>query len=224
MYEMFSSEATSFLLRGMNVMLFNPPGFGESEGIPNEETLTEGIIAAYDALAKKARLKEENILIKSLCMSGGWASNLASHRPKSALWLDQTYSSFHAMVQHTIAQQLSGVVPENMKETITNLIPQFCLPAFDVGKNLSKHHGWKCLMYADQDEVIPGTHILRNIEAVEDSKPTKVIEIPGKHSQTWYRLKGISNASEETEFVRKQVEFFLDRAGFNHPLFKILDA
>jgi hypothetical protein len=42
-YEMFASEATSFLLRGMSVMLFNPPGFGESEGIPNEETVTEGI-------------------------------------------------------------------------------------------------------------------------------------------------------------------------------------
>ncbi len=221
-YEMFHSEAASFLLRGMNVMLFNPPGFGASQGEPNQESITEGIFAAYDTFVRKAHLKEENVLIKSLCMSGGWASTLAAKHPKTALWLDQTYSSFYPLVQACVQSKIKSIVPEALEKTVMDLIPTACLPAYNVSENLSRHEGWKCLMYSDHDEVIPVEHVLRNIAAIEDTKPVKLIEMPGKHSQTWYRVKHPKESEAYTQLVKEQVDSFLTRADFLHPLFELI--
>lgn len=218
LYEMHHAEAASFLLRGMDVMLFNPPGYGKSKGIPNQASMTEAMIAVYDTFTKKKKLKEEDVLIKALCMSGGYASELAKHHPKMAIWIDQTYSSFASLANMMIESQTEKMMPEALSKTILALIPECCLPSFDVAQNLAHHTGWKCLMYSDRDESIPPSHVLRNLDALDDSKPTKVIQLPGQHAQTWYRLKNIENKEQQTILVKEQVDQFLLRAGFFKPI------
>jgi hypothetical protein len=218
-YQMHLTEAASFLLRGMKVMLFNPPGHGDhSEGAPNQNTMLEATAAVYDKFVKLCEFKEEHVLIKSLCMSGGCAAELASLHPYTALWLDQSYSSFPELVDQRISSALQQKFSEKTAKTITSLIPKAFFPSFDVASCLTHHKGWKCLTYAGQDEIISFSHTERNLKSVESNALLRVVELPGKHAQTWFRLKDTEDAVQQTGLVQEQIDDFLKRADLLHPL------
>lgn len=191
-YEMHASEAVSLLLKGNNVMLFNPPGYGKSKGSPNPISMKEACIAAYDTFARQKKLKEENVLIKSVCMSEEYVSELAKLHPKASVWIDQTSTAFASLIE---------IAPESKEHPLSSLILQCCHPAFDIAKNLAHHTGWKCLTYDAENEMIPPSHILRNFDGLDESKPTQVIQLTN------------SNANLQ------KVDQFLYQSGFFKPMF-----
>jgi fermentation-respiration switch protein FrsA (DUF1100 family) len=78
---------------GESVLIFDYPGYGKSEGHPNEAACCAAANTAYDWLRDQAQIPAERILIYGGSLGGGPAVDLASRRPHRALLLACTFTS-----------------------------------------------------------------------------------------------------------------------------------
>jgi fermentation-respiration switch protein FrsA (DUF1100 family) len=78
---------------GQSVLIFDYPGFGQSEGRPDEAGCYAAANAAYDWLTQAQEVPPERILLYGGSLGGGVAVELASHRPHRALILAKTFTS-----------------------------------------------------------------------------------------------------------------------------------
>jgi uncharacterized protein len=78
---------------GESVLIFDYPGYGKSEGHPDQAACCAAADAAYDWLRKEAKIPAERILIYGGSLGGGPAVDLASRRPPRALLLACTFTS-----------------------------------------------------------------------------------------------------------------------------------
>jgi pimeloyl-ACP methyl ester carboxylesterase len=79
---------------GISVLLVEYPGYGRSKGIPSQETITEGYVAAYDMLVSRKDVDPSRIALLGKSLGGGVISALAAQRPSNALVLWSTFASF----------------------------------------------------------------------------------------------------------------------------------
>jgi fermentation-respiration switch protein FrsA (DUF1100 family) len=90
------SHRGSTLLRwqqelGLNVFIFDYPGYGKSAGSPSEAGCYAAGDAAYDWLIRQ-KIPPEQILLFGNSLGGGVATDLASRRPHRALVLARTFT------------------------------------------------------------------------------------------------------------------------------------
>lgn len=78
---------------GIGVMLVEYPGYGRSEGKPSQTTITEAVVAAYDALAARADVDTSRIIAYGRSVGGGAACALSRERRVAALILQSTFTS-----------------------------------------------------------------------------------------------------------------------------------
>lgn len=64
-------QVEGFREMGLGVLLVEYPGFGRSEGEPNEASITETAIAAYDEVLKREEVDPERIVIFGRSLGGG---------------------------------------------------------------------------------------------------------------------------------------------------------
>ena len=84
---------------GESVLIFDYPGYGKSEGHPDQAACCAAADAAYHWLLKQARVPAERILIYGGSLGGGPAVDLASRRPHRALLLACTFTSLPEVSQ-----------------------------------------------------------------------------------------------------------------------------
>lgn len=85
---------------GLSVLLFDYPGYGKSEGKPNEARCCAAGDAAYAWLAQ--RVPAEEIVLYGKSLGGGVATDLAVRQPHKALVLCKTFTSVPDMAQKTL--------------------------------------------------------------------------------------------------------------------------
>ena len=78
---------------GMAVMLVEYPGYGRSAGTPTEESITESIVAGYDALAARPEVDRDRIVGFGQSLGGGAVCALSRKRRLTALILLSTFTS-----------------------------------------------------------------------------------------------------------------------------------
>ncbi len=78
---------------GLAVALVEYPGYGSSEGEPSQDSITEAMIAAYDALVARAWVDASKIVVYGRSLGGGAALALSRRRLVSALLLQSTFTS-----------------------------------------------------------------------------------------------------------------------------------
>ena len=81
-----------------SVLVFDYPGFGRSEGQPNEAGCYAAADAAYEWLAQ--RVPAQRIVLFGESLGGGVATDLAVRQPHGALVLVKTFSSLPEVAQH----------------------------------------------------------------------------------------------------------------------------
>ena len=82
---------------GVSLLLVEYPGYGRSEGVPNETTIVRTVVDAYDWLAARDDVDGDRIVAMGRSLGGGPAAALTGLRPVAALVLESSFSSVAAL-------------------------------------------------------------------------------------------------------------------------------
>jgi len=144
----------------VSVLIFDYPGFGKSDGSPDEAGCIAAADAAYDWLSKKVH--PDWIILYGESLGGGVATDLATRKQHRALVLTKTFTS----VPDT-AQKLYPFLPARwlVHSQYNNLekIGQLKRPVF--------------IIHGDRDELIPFSMGERLFAAANE--PKKFYPVPG---------------------------------------------
>ena len=77
----------------VTVLIFDYRGYGRSEGTPTVEGVLSDARAAREALAKRAEVEQQEVVLMGRSLGGAIAVQLAAESPARALVLESTFSS-----------------------------------------------------------------------------------------------------------------------------------
>lgn len=136
-------QAEGFRELGMGVLLVEYPGYGRSSGSPDEGSITETAVAAYDAVLRREEVDPERIVFFGRSLGGGAACALAARRPSAALILQSTFTSIRAFARGF-------------------LVPGFLVrDVFDNSTILAAYRQPILLFHGSRDTTIPPEHSRR---------------------------------------------------------------
>jgi fermentation-respiration switch protein FrsA (DUF1100 family) len=138
--DFWGDEFAPIRAAGMHVLLVEYPGYGRSRGRPSERSITDTMLAAYDAMARDPRVDAARIVGHGRSLGGGAMAQLAARRPLAALILESSFTSLADIVR-------SFGIP---KWLIAN--------HFDTRAVLAKFTGPVLVLHGTQDINIPVTH------------------------------------------------------------------
>lgn len=101
--DFWPDELKKFTNLGIGVLLVEYPGYGRSEGTPSQKSITEAIVAAYDALIKHELVDPSRIILFGRSVGGGAVCRLAKERPSVALILMSTFISARSFASKYLA-------------------------------------------------------------------------------------------------------------------------
>lgn len=231
-YEMHKSDATYFLMRGMNVAFVNPPGYGDSGGKASARGHIAAVNAMYDYISKEQKIPDEKILIKGLCLGGGASSHIAAKHPNVNIVLDQTYANFSSFVLDQIVQKLPknnemaakvGKLLRSSKapQIILNLIADTGL--FATNKKLLDNNAKKLFIYSDKDTLTTSKEferIMSKQNKHHKGKDISLMRIPGTHAQSWNNVKerqlndDLIESNKKLQQAKKEFHDEIDNALF----------
>ena len=87
----------NFNRMGIGLLLVEYPGYGRSSGIPTEQSIRHGFLAAYDALLSRKMADPNRIVLFGRSLGGGAVCALALQRPSAAMILMSAFTSVPAM-------------------------------------------------------------------------------------------------------------------------------
>src|SRR5262245_1468230 len=83
---------------GIAVLLVEFPGYGRSEGEPDDDSIVATFLAAYDHAVQDPRVDPARIVGYGRSMGGGAVAQLAARRPLAALVLESSFTSLREMI------------------------------------------------------------------------------------------------------------------------------
>ena len=137
---------------GFAVLLVEYPGYGRTPGKPTEASVTEAVLAGFDALASRPDIDGSRIAAWGRSLGGGPACALAAVRPVSALILESTFSSARSLAMR------SGVLPFLVLDPWDNLA------------RLDRYAGPLLVIHGEEDTLIPPSHGRRLAAAVDGAQ------------------------------------------------------
>jgi len=125
---------------GVSVMLVEYPGYGRSDGAPSQQSITEGMLAAYDWARQHANVDGSRIIPYGRSLGGGAAAIVSIERPVPALILESSFSSVAAFAAGFGA-------------------PRFLVrDPFDSVSALKSFKGPILILHGDRDDIVPPHH------------------------------------------------------------------
>jgi hypothetical protein len=232
-YESSKREILAFLLRGMNVMVANFAGYGDSTGVPTGKVLRNNMDAIYAYLQDNHPIAEDKVLIKGLCMSGGPAAYLAAKHPQVHLFLDQTYADFRDLVANTMIEGINKIAVKHKDdkklkyqllkwghkkvEILAHLATKMVAPAWVTKKEIAKVKGHIAILQSSQDKLINvDRDINKNFQAAlkAGNQNVTLMEIEGEHGAFWLDSKNAKGLKEigivipSEEIAKQKIEEF----------------
>jgi fermentation-respiration switch protein FrsA (DUF1100 family) len=145
-----------------NVLIFDYPGYGRSEGTPSEAGCYAAGLAAYSWLTEMQHVAPEQVVIYGGSLGGGVAVELASRRVHRALILVSAFSSVPE-----VAQQLYPWLPARW--LVRN--------RFDNLAKIGACRGPIFIAHGDCDPLVPFAHGRRLFTAA--GEPKEFFAMPG---------------------------------------------
>ena len=166
--------------RGFQIIAYDYPGYGLSEGKPSESGCYEAIDATYQYLVKELKIDPTRIVVWGRSLGTGPSCYLASRSPVGGLLLETPFLSAF--------------------RTITE-IP--VLP-WDRFRNLDRLSSIKCpslVVHGDSDEVIPFRHGKRVHQGLPE--PKSFLKIENASHNDFRQIGGSRYESAISEFLSK---------------------
>lgn len=200
-YAAYKGFVASYLLQGMDVMLFDPRGYGESEGSPTDDKTKLDLDAVYQYVHQQRHIDNTNILIHGHCLGAGAASDLASRRAGVNLLLDRTFPNWSDLA----AERFSRI-----SSILRRILPW--IVNYNNAENLEKITGHIALVRDVDDAVIPDNHSQKLVDHLPQTNPAQVIKVITSnvgHSGNW----------SESDLTKPQYEAFLEQSHLRRRLF-----
>lgn len=146
---------------GCSILIFDYPGYGRSDGRPNESGCHAAADAAYDWVVREAGVRSENVLIYGRSLGAAVAAQLAVGRPHRALILVSPPISLPEVVQRQIPIVPASLLMRNRFECSTEL------------------DGWKgptFIVHGTRDSLIPFDHGKRIFAALRGTRHFLTVE------------------------------------------------
>ena len=232
-YEMYKREALALLMQGMNVMLYNQRGHGESWELPLKREPIEIYNAVYDYLKKVHKINDDKLVVRGLCLSGGVAAYLASKHPKINLILNQTYAEVVDISVNTVLDSIKDIL--NYKPSETNLVKKLILkaltpivrslvvllsPGYSVIRHLKKIEGKLLILRSLEDTYVTKNMTDKIIEAIASNitydkmrNQVRIGHMPGIHGASWLDAKTEGEGEKHAHLGRHHIFSFLNELG-----------
>lgn len=186
--------AQEYLDQGINVVLYNGRGFGESEGVPSENGSYLDIEAVYNHVKGMygQELPDDKILVHGYSLGGGAATHLAAEHPVHLI-ADRTWAQAKDISKDTVKNKLGifAIAISPFVNLIGNVIETYY--RYDNEEKIGKVKG-KVLIAHGKDDLTM-THVyaerlknayLKNHEA-SDQKLTYLI-VDGGHAHAYAEI------------------------------------
>jgi hypothetical protein len=150
---------------GLNVFIFDYPGYGKSDGRPNEQSTYRAALSAYNYLVNQRAIPPEQIVIFGRSLGGAIAAWLAANCKAHLLIVESSFTSIgDAAAFHYpyIPARLLMRFDFNSKQLLENInIPVL-------------------IVHSPDDEIIPFKHGQELFKAANE--PKQFLEISGSHN------------------------------------------
>ncbi len=174
---------------GLNILIVDYRGYGQSEGRPTEAGIYKDAVAAYDHLLNRRDVDPKRIIAYGASLGGTAAVDLATKRKLYALIIDSSFTNAVDMAKRIypfIPSFLVGIKMDNIGKIKTIAIP-------------------KLFIHSKDDEIIPWELGRRLFEAA--AEPKKFLEIEGGHNEGYW---------ESQEKFSRGIESFLTGCGLDN--------
>jgi len=151
---------------GLDILIFDYRGYGQSEGTPSEQGTYEDASAAWRYLVEERQVNPIEIIVFGRSLGGAVASWLAQSQSPGALILESTFTSLP-----DIAASLYPYLP-------VRLLLRF---KYNTAEYLGKVNCAVLIVHSRDDEIMPFSHGRRLFEMA--SEPKKFLEISGTHNE-----------------------------------------
>lgn len=199
----YKGVAASYLIRGIDVMMVDFRGYGESEGSPTDHKTKIDIETAYQYLHREHGVKPEHTLFVGHCLAGGAMADCAARHAGTNLLLDRSFATYGEAAKNKFPA-ISWIVQSTLPHIVN----------YDNIDNIRKVRGHIAINQDKQDEVIDAEQKVKQIEAAKSSRKEgeilQVIESDVGHTGSWM----------ETESAQAYNEF-LDKIGFRSRIFGV---
>lgn len=150
---------------GLNVLIFDYRGYGESEGKPSEKGMYRDVDAAWDFLIKTKNTPENRIIIVGRSLGGAIGAYVAQNRNPKGLILDSTFVSVK-----DLGAELYRFIPVRWMSRFS----------FNTVKFLRNVSVPVLVIHSRNDDVVPFHHGQRVYESAQGEK--SFLEISGLHN------------------------------------------
>ena len=155
---------------GLNVLIFDYRGYGQSEGKPTEAGLYRDARAAWNYLTQTRGVNSKDIVLFGRSLGGAVAANLASEVDAGAIILESTFSSARDMAQE-LFPLLSYMIPLRFH--------------FNTAKFVQKVNCPVLVIHSPDDEIIPYSLGRKVYDAA--NQPRLMLDINGDHNGGFLR-------------------------------------
>jgi pimeloyl-ACP methyl ester carboxylesterase len=178
------AEASAWLLQGVDVQLYNLPGFGQSSGFLSQESAESTLKAVCEHTKQKRGLSNEQLIVTGTCFGAKLAAAYASSNEGkgAALVLVDAYADSQEMAQAVNEKQSFAAA--------RNFISHHFFDHHRLDENLKAVRGHVAVISSYGDEFIHEHGILdKNIDQLpaDGRQVYKSIVLSGiKHAKGWY--------------------------------------
>jgi hypothetical protein len=151
---------------GLNVLIFDYRGYGQSQGEPSEEGTYQDAEAAWRWLVEDRHVPPETIIVLGRSLGGAVAARTAARHTPRALILESAFTSLPDLGQHLLPLMPVRWIARFQYNTLEAVAKVRC-PVL--------------VIQSRGDEVVPFSHAERLYEAA--TGPKTLLEIHGSHDR-----------------------------------------
>lgn len=150
---------------GLNILIIDYRGYGDSSGKPSEEGTYQDALAAWDYLTQEKRHMPDRIVLFGESLGGSIAARLAARQTPAGLVI---YASFTSVPE--LAQALYPIFPAS----------RLARYRYDTRAALGSVNCPLLILHSPEDEIIPFSHGQALLAAARE--PKRLVELRGGHN------------------------------------------
>ncbi len=151
---------------GLDILIFDYRGYGQSEGKPSEQGTYQDAEAAWRYLIEERQVDPNEIIVFGRSLGGAVASWLAQSHTPGALILESAFTSLR-----DIAARLYPYLP-------VRLLLRF---EYNTAEHLGRVNCPVLIVHSREDEIMPFSHGRRLFEVANE--PKRFLELTGTHNE-----------------------------------------
>ncbi|MDF2576860.1 MAG: hypothetical protein K0S74_344 [Chlamydiales bacterium] len=150
-------EAGNFLLQGMNVMLFDYRGTGDSKGFISENGIDQDLEKIYTFLKQEKKIPDEKMLIKGECFGAGPATRFARTHKGVNLFISQAPSNLQVLAHEQIEKD-AGTDQKTWWTAAKRFLFDRVGFSYNIAEDLKQVQGHVAMAVNHSDEEVDNTH------------------------------------------------------------------